>query len=298
MTKAGFSDSKPPLPLITVQRKLQSDSGTGTTATIRLVLITAGPVTVLSAEKKRILTGNYLCVVPERINACFQFDRKSPLTEIAVDPGFYHRCRGHLNGDGSDIIRDCYIEQEDSSFPLLFPLEGELFFRIRELFADMLREHNRGIRGFESMLTMQFCELLILLQRLISVRSPEPSSSSPPRHASWKPVVWEMRDVIRYVDNHYSEHLTLGEMASRCALNPSYFSRAFREAAGKPLFEYLNTIRIRKACSLLQRTEMTILDIAYSVGYNNVSFFNRYFKKIMNISPREYRKISKSRLSK
>jgi AraC-like DNA-binding protein len=78
-------------------------------------------------------------------------------------------------------------------------------------------------------------------------------------------------------------------MAGLSGFNPSYFSRAFKHKAGMPLFEYVNHLRIRKACILLKRSALSIIEIAFSVGYNNISFFNRYFRKIMKMSPREYR---------
>ena len=83
-------------------------------------------------------------------------------------------------------------------------------------------------------------------------------------------------------------------MAARCALNPGYFSRAFRDEAGMPMFKVINTIRAQKACMLFKRSDMPILEIANAVGHNNVSFFNRYFKKIIKTSPRDYRKDGKN----
>ena len=53
-------------------------------------------------------------------------------------------------------------------------------------------------------------------------------------------------------------------------------------------------VRIQKSCLLLKRSDMPILDVAYAVGYNNISFFNRYFRKIMKMSPREYRRYAQS----
>ena len=102
-----------------------------------------------------------------------------------------------------------------------------------------------------------------------------------------------MEDVITYIQENYTQNISLDEIADRCALNRSYFSRAFHNAAGMPLFEFINRIRVRKSCILLKRTNQSIIDIAFATGYNNISFFNRYFKKIMKISPREYRNRAK-----
>ena len=57
-------------------------------------------------------------------------------------------------------------------------------------------------------------------------------------------------------------------------------------------FEYINRIRIQKACLMLKRGNLQITEIAFAVGYNNLSFFYRYFSKIMKMTPREYRAIA------
>ena len=80
------------------------------------------------------------------------------------------------------------------------------------------------------------------------------------------------------------------EICELCNLNPTYLSRKFKEETGLNLFEYINRIRIERACRLLKQTRKTVLEIAYQVGYNNISFFNRYFRKTLGMSPGEYRK--------
>ena len=93
----------------------------------------------------------------------------------------------------------------------------------------------------------------------------------------------------RFLHERYADTLTLPGIAERFGFNPSYFSRLFHRQAGLTLVEYLNGIRIRRSCVLLKRTSLGVLEIAFSVGYNNLSHFNRYFRRIVGMSPREYR---------
>jgi len=99
-----------------------------------------------------------------------------------------------------------------------------------------------------------------------------------------------MVNIITYIKDNYAKSFSLKELATRCGLNPSYFSRAFKQATGMPLFTFLNHLRVQKACMLLKRSNMPIIEVAYAVGYNNLSFFNRYFLKIIKMSPRDYKK--------
>jgi transcriptional regulator GlxA family with amidase domain len=77
-------------------------------------------------------------------------------------------------------------------------------------------------------------------------------------------------------------------------MNTSDFSRRFKARTGYPLFEYINRLRVKRAAALLKRTDMGVLDIALAVGYNNLSFFNRYFRRLTGLTPAEYRRSRKT----
>jgi AraC-like DNA-binding protein len=96
--------------------------------------------------------------------------------------------------------------------------------------------------------------------------------------------------VLDHIELHYAEELSLADLAGLMGTSHSYFSRLFRHEIGMPLFEHINRTRIRKACLLLRQPELSVTRIAFDVGYNSVSFFNRYFRRVMNVSPREYRR--------
>ncbi len=97
-------------------------------------------------------------------------------------------------------------------------------------------------------------------------------------------------DLIDFIDLHYHETLHLDGLAKMMQTSPTHLSRVFRRQVGIPLFEYINQVRIRQACLLLRRTGATITEVAIEVGYNNISHFNRSFRKLMHCSPRDYRR--------
>lgn len=95
--------------------------------------------------------------------------------------------------------------------------------------------------------------------------------------------------VLYYINEHYCEKITSGSLADLCCMNESYFCRFFKRNFNKTPIEYLNEFRIEKACELLNLTTRTITDIALSVGFEDINYFSRMFKKIKNCSPSEYR---------
>lgn len=121
----------------------------------------------------------------------------------------------------------------------------------------------------------------VMLSLYRSTLTAEPSASS---------NGFRLAAVIDYIELNYDDHLDLESLAALMETSPTHLSRIFRKEVGVPLFEYINRTRIRRACSLLRRTGLSVTRIAVDVGYNNVSFFNRYFRRIMRCSPREYRR--------
>lgn len=99
-----------------------------------------------------------------------------------------------------------------------------------------------------------------------------------------------MKAVLKYVEIHYAEKITIEEIAKEANCAPSYFMRMFREAIGSTFIEYLNDYRLTMSARLLKETEESVLEVAMGVGFDNLSYFNRCFKKKFQITPGKYRK--------
>ena len=84
----------------------------------------------------------------------------------------------------------------------------------------------------------------------------------------------------------------VSQMAEACALSPAPFRRAFHQVMGQSPQQYIHTSQMKKAQQLLLLTDTPVTQIAFSVGYQDVSGFNRQFLRTFGISPREYRKQS------
>ena len=99
---------------------------------------------------------------------------------------------------------------------------------------------------------------------------------------------------IDYMEEKFHESLTLGEVARRAFLSPAYFSHVFRETTSTCFAHYLQQIRIREAKRLLRQTDRTVTSVAFDSGFNNLSHFNRVFRKLEGISPTQYRNARKA----
>nr|WP_288627454.1 helix-turn-helix domain-containing protein [uncultured Roseburia sp.] len=95
---------------------------------------------------------------------------------------------------------------------------------------------------------------------------------------------------LDYIEENYMQQFTIEYLADLCHWSPTHFRRVFHDIMGTSPLDYVNNTRILKSCILLRSTEHSILDISEMVGFRSVSSFNRYFIKLMQLPPREYRK--------
>ncbi len=98
-----------------------------------------------------------------------------------------------------------------------------------------------------------------------------------------------MQKAVKYVNAHYSEQITLEDVARVVKLSPTYFSKLFSEEMGCRFTVYLNRLRIERAKLLLSETETPLVDIALLVGFEDQSYFTKVFRKIAGLSPGKYR---------
>lgn len=94
--------------------------------------------------------------------------------------------------------------------------------------------------------------------------------------------------VMSFVMKHYAEDIKMGEIATLANLTIASFCRYFKSKTHKTFSQFLNEVRILNACKLLVNSSMTITEICYHTGYNNISHFNRQFKLITGLTAKEY----------
>lgn len=95
--------------------------------------------------------------------------------------------------------------------------------------------------------------------------------------------------VMEYINRHFDKELTLSEAAKIAAMTEVAFSRFFKNKTGKTFIDTLNEIRLGHASRMLIDTSYNITEVAYKCGFNNMSNFNRIFKKKKNCTPKEFR---------
>lgn len=99
----------------------------------------------------------------------------------------------------------------------------------------------------------------------------------------------KVKTILTYISKHYQENITIEDIAAHCFYSKSYFMKFFRETMGVSFISYLNDYRLEIAAKLLTETSDNIVDIALNTGFDNLSYFNRCFKKKYGMTPGKYR---------
>lgn len=97
-----------------------------------------------------------------------------------------------------------------------------------------------------------------------------------------------IQPILDYIHNNYAEEISLSSLAKIIPMSEGYFCQAFKEIMNISPIAYVIRYRILKSCTLLMTTDSKIADIARRVGFNNISYFNREFKKAIGCSPSKY----------
>lgn len=149
---------------------------------------------------------------------------------------------------------------------------------INEIVHDLTMETEHRNPGYRVMAKGLFMQLAISLSR---------SYSSTPTDESID--LLRIGDAIAHIETHYTEKITLDELARKSYLSQRHFSRVFQECIGRSPIDHLMHVRCQKAADLLKGTDRTITDIAFECGFSDSNYFTRCFRKTMKQTPKQYR---------
>ncbi|MCG8568621.1 MAG: AraC family transcriptional regulator [Spirochaetes bacterium] len=159
----------------------------------------------------------------------------------------------------------------------IIPLVNKDSHHIKLIINVLEEEFKKKAKGYHTIIRSRLLELFVYIFRA-KENNQKQNNAEPP-----------ILKLTNYIKNHFEKDIQLLELADLLGWNPSYLSRVFKEKNGVNIFYYISQLRIREACRLLKTTNFSIIEISEQVGFNNLTSFNRTFKKITNRSPRDYR---------
>lgn len=167
-------------------------------------------------------------------------------------------------------------------------LNGTTQSKVESLFDEMLYEFNNEKKYFEINIKADLLKLLAIISR--EYEKEYMNQNNGKTFELFEKYKDAINKTIIYINENYSEDLSLEDASKMSMLSQAYFSFIFKQITGKTFVEYKNALRIAKAIDLMRDKSMSITDICYVVGFNDTAYFSKIFKKDTGISPSQYRK--------
>lgn len=181
----------------------------------------------------------------------------------------------HFTGsDVKNILRKYEIPMDDPVFA------SGASATYAYLFKEIINEIQTGKVGFEELITMYLHQIFLLVQRFRQEKNPTVNSY----------LQEEMEFARRYFNEHYNEPISIEKYAQSRGMSVSWFQKNFKQFMNHSPTQYILTIRVKNAASLLETTDYSMAEIAAIVGYDDPLYFSRLFHKLKGMSPSQYRK--------
>lgn len=245
---------------------------------LEILLIRNGTLTVVdNQETYRCVPGDLFFIAPEHLHTM----------RAAAEPVVYEAFLfplSFLSSSEFDDLQGRFLAPVMQK-KLLFPVRVSGHAGLLSLFDRIYEENTVRSTAYQlatkAMLLQAFC--LLFRDGLFHSASENAADPSGER-------LRLLREIVTFLDENYRRNVTLEETAGRFHLSPKYFSRFFHQNFGKTFTEYINDCRILSSRRLLEETDETVLSVALSCGFENVSYFIRRFRASMGVTPGEYRK--------
>ncbi|MHB1455032.1 MAG: AraC family transcriptional regulator [Saccharofermentanales bacterium] len=175
----------------------------------------------------------------------------------------------------------------DKPFPYIEIHAGdEAHTWLKTLFLNINDEYASEETGYLELIRAYMIELIIfILRKAQGVAGPGTGRGSGKDAAS---VI--KSKVISYIESHFTDDVTIGDLAVLAFLSPAQLCRIFKQTTGVTVKEFMQKTRVEVACRMLCETDRSISEISMSVGYRDCKYFTRLFTKIEGMTPSLFRK--------
>ena len=183
-----------------------------------------------------------------------------------------------LGGNSTDICSTRYLTpmmNQEFSMPCLITPEHPAYASLRKIFRQITTLYDEALVGYELALKSLFLQTIFLLLQYSKKNTLSETQASSDK----------LKQVRDYIELHYAESISISELAKLCYFSDYHFMRFFKKHMSMTCMEYINNLRLEKAVELFEQGNFSILDVSLSVGFHNLSYFHRAFKKKYHMTP-------------
>lgn len=243
-----------------------------------LTIISEGTCTYqIHLETYHVQAGDILFIPPAELHSITH----TPGTRMTSVTYVFHM--DFLNTNSGDICSVKYltpISRHRLVLPYIIRPNHPAYEKVRSILNNMEETGSKQDPGFE--ITMK-AHLLYALSVLIPFRQSENARPQLEDEHTEK-----LKFILEYISEHYSEELTIPQLARLCFFSEYHFMRFFKKYTGFSCLEYIKNLRLEKAAAQLTQGGRSVLEISLSCGFSNLSYFYREFKKKYGMTPRQF----------
>lgn len=183
-----------------------------------------------------------------------------------------------LGGNSTDICSIRYLTpmmNQEYAMPCLITPAHPAYASLRKIFNQIGSLYDEALTGYELALKSLFLQaVFLLLQYSTRTTSGDTGTLSD-----------KLKNVLDYIELHYAENISVSDLAKLCYFSDYHFMRFFKKHMNMTCVEYINNLRLEKAVELFEQGNTEILNVSLSVGFHNLSYFYRAFKKKYRMTP-------------
>ncbi|MFB9278316.1 helix-turn-helix domain-containing protein [Cohnella cellulosilytica] len=190
-----------------------------------------------------------------------------------------------VRGSGLDITESNYFQPyliQRQKWPGFMRADEPEMKEIGAAFERLVLEFGQKRPGYELIVKAE-------LLRVFGQYFRNAKQSAAMQRAAPPPQAYDFSGLLHDLRSRYRETITVEQAAKIVNLSPNYFCRMFKRVTGRTLIEYVHLLRVREAERLLLETASPVTEIASQVGFSNMTYFGRVFKKIRNATPTQIR---------
>ncbi|MCE3075537.1 AraC family transcriptional regulator [Chryseobacterium gwangjuense] len=215
-------------------------------------------------------------LIPPNIPHCWSFDESVHDSEgkienitIVFEDDFLESCK-NLFPEFFNSISELQSNENAVSF------KDELLDKLQILMTDMIHQNSiERISSFFKILELiSYCKKMQIVGRPVIENKKEK----------------KLQEIYLFILSNFQRNITLEEISKSVGMQKSSFCVFFKKMTGKSFFTYLATFRIESSCQMLLKTNLSITEVCFASGFNDIPYYNRVFKKVKNMTPTQFRK--------
>lgn len=203
----------------------------------------------------------------------FFLDCSGEYTHISSEADPWELLWIHFYGPNAAAYYSCFREQHDWHF------KSSHLAELTSTIQNVITLHEEKTDDADLLTAAQIVSILTTL-----------CTDAPRESADDSPLSVKLKDILRYLNEHYTENISLNQLADQFYISKYYLSREFKKEFGTTIIQYLLTKKITNAKELLRYSNDSIETIAQHCGIDDASYFNKVFKKIEGCTASEYRR--------